>query len=113
MTFPFRRLSAVLLICLAVVLLAPYEAEACGTACNMPEAPDCADCQYTFFSRTRCSRMNCYTCFEYDCWVANPALAGEQLATAQDGSAGTCAAVSETVSPAPKVIRVQILPARS
>jgi len=115
MTFGFRRLSAVLLLGMALGLLAPSKTEACGTACMMPEAPACAECQYTFFTRTRCTRQNCHTCLEIDCWVANPAVAGEQLATSgQDGAAvSSCSALPEKASPASKIVRVQILPARS
>lgn len=112
MTLTIRRCWAVLLIGIASLLI-PSAAQACGTACNMPAAPDCADCQYTFFTRTRCSRTACHVCIEHDCWVASPTQEGERLATARDDFAGTCAASPELVSPAPKVIRVQVLPARS
>lgn len=114
MTLSFRRLSAVLLLGTALVLLAPHGAEACGTACNMPEAPACADCQYTFFTRTRCTRTACHTCIEIDCWASSPAAARERLAlSGQDGAASSCSSLPESASPAPRVVRVQILPARS
>ena len=114
MAFAFRTLSAVVLRGMALFLLAPSGAEACGTACNMPEAPACADCQFTFFTRTKCYRPACHTCIEIDCWVSNPAAAGDRLATSgQDGAASTCPSAPESASPAPKVVRVQSLPARS
>lgn len=94
---------------LALALLASPGAEACGTACNMPEAPDCADCQYTFFTRTRCTRSACHTCIEIDCWVSNPATAVERLAS----EVSRCLSQPENAFPAPKVVRVQVLPARS
>ena len=107
-----RRLSAVLLLVPVLALLAPQEVQACGTACNMPEAPACADCQYTFFTRTRCSRPACHTCIEYDCWAAKPDSSGERFA-AQEGSSASCPAVPENVSTSPRVVRVQVLQARS
>lgn len=113
MTFAFRRLSVVLLLGMGVFLLAPSGAEACGTACTMPEAPACAGCQFTFFTRTKCYRPACHTCIEIDCWVASPVTVGERLASEPDGAASSCPALPENASPAPKVIRVQILPARS
>lgn len=114
MTVAFRRLSAVLLLGMAIALLGAPGAEACGSSCNMPEAPDCAGCQYTFFTRTRCNRTACHTCIEHDCWVSNPATAGERLATSElDDKARSCTSQPENASPAPKVVRVQILAARS
>lgn len=107
-----RRLSAALLLVAVLFLLPPQEAQACGTACSMPEAPACADCQYTFFTRTRCSRPACHTCIEHECWTARPDVSGERLA-AQVGSGNSCPAQPGNVSSASKVVRVQVLPARS
>ena len=104
----FRSPIAILLIGMAILSLAPSPASAagCGTACSMPEAPECVGCQYTFLSRTRCNRQSCVLCIEVDCWVALPGEGKDRLA-------GQCTTGTSSPSIGTKVVRVRVLPERS
>lgn len=118
-----RRMGLALILSLSVAALMPETAVAagCGSACEPREAPQCMACRFTFLTRTMCARASCELCYEDYCWVAQPAKQGERLAAGtpqickpeeNGGAAGSLSSVPESPA-APKILRVQVLPARS
>ena len=104
-----RPLSLALMVLVAAgwVFLSP-PASACKTSCELTQAPYCIDCGFLAFSRIVCIRVKCEECWEVECYVAQPS-AGDRLAA----EAPTCSEASPNAAERTKVVKVEVLAARS
>lgn len=114
-----RRGFGVAVAVLVSIVVGSGKADACYSACQLSQRPECLDCRYTAFVRTLCIRSGCDQCIEDYCWVGLPA-SGERLAVQAPPQGKACTApavgfpdslkLQEPIPP--KIIKVDVLNAR-